>query len=242
MEMEFRDPGRRRRLMVVTLGGILAAAAGMAAFTMASNGNRAPDVEKVSVLVALRDIEARTALSADDVALHQIPVDQALASAYNDPALVVGRITSIPIVPGEQITPNLFATANANSDFSILAPGEVVTADSPDWRAVAVEITPDRAVGGEIKAGDHVDLFVSVQINVLVQDPTTGEYTQTDTANADGFQTGVSTKITFQDLEVLKSTPDDNMYVLKVDLHQAEQIAHIADECARSLRPCPAAR
>ena len=38
---------------------------------------------------------------------------------------------------------------------------------------------------------------------------------------------GKSTKLTFQDLEVLKSTPDDDMYVFKVDLHQAEQIAHI---------------
>ena len=49
------------------------------------------------------------------------------------------------------------------------------------------------------------------------------------------------TKITFQDLEVLKSTPDDNMYVLKVDLHQAEQISHVVqlapDSFSLALRP-----
>ena len=240
MEMEFRDPGRRRRLLVVTLGGILAAAAGMAAFTMASNGNKAPDVARQNVLVATREVQARTALSADDVTLRQVPTDQVLEAVYTDPTLVVGRITSIPIVPGEQITPNLFATADANSDFSILSPGETVTTDSPYWRAVAVEVPPDRAVGGDLKAGDHVDLFVSLEIDVLTQDAT-GQWVKTDGANSAGFQTGDSTKLTFQDLEVLKSTPDNNMYVLKVDLHQAEQISHVVqlapDSFSLALRP-----
>jgi len=240
MEMEFKDPGRRRRLLLVTIGGVLAAAAGMAAFTMASSGSHAPDVAKQPVLVATRSVDARTAVSADDVAVQQIPADQALASAYTDSAQVVGRITSVPIVPGEQVTPNLFATADANSDFSILGPGETVTADSPYWRAVAVEVPPNRAVGGDLKAGDHVDLVVSVEIDVLTQDET-GQWTKTDGANSDGYQTGESTKITFQDLEVLKSTPDDNMYVLKVDLHQAEQIAHVVmlapDSFSIVLRP-----
>jgi Flp pilus assembly protein CpaB len=240
MEMEFKDPGRRRRLLLVTIGGVLAAAAGMAAFTMASGGNHAPDVAKQSVLVATRAVDARTAVSADDVAVRDIPVDQALASAYTSSEQVVGRITSVPLVAGEQITPNLFATADANSDFSILGPGETVTADSPYWRAVAVEVPPNRAVGGDIKAGDRVDLFVSVEIDVLTQDET-GQWVKTDGANADGFQTGESTKLTFQDLEVLKSTPDDNMYVLKVDLHQAEQISHVVqlapDSFSLALRP-----
>jgi Flp pilus assembly protein CpaB len=240
MEMEFKDPSKRRRLLVVTLGGVLAAAAGMAAFTMASNGGHAQDVPKTAVLVATRPVDARTALAADDVVMRDVPTDQVLASVYTDSTQVVGRITSIPIVPGQQITPNLFATADANSDFSILAPGEVVTADSEYWRAVAVKVPPERAVGGDIKAGDHVDLFVSVEIDVLTQDDT-GQWVKTDTANSQGFQTGESTKLTFQDLAVLKSSPDDNMYILKVDLHQAEQIAHVVqlapDSFSLALRP-----
>ena len=43
-----RITGRRRRLLLVIIGGVLAAAAGMAAFTMASNGNKAPDVAKTA--------------------------------------------------------------------------------------------------------------------------------------------------------------------------------------------------
>jgi hypothetical protein len=146
----------------------------------------------------------------------------------------------VPIYSEQQMTPNLFATTSANSDFSILGPNELVTADSPAWRAVALEVPANRAVGGDIKAGDHVDVIVSVEIDVLMQNDQ-GQYEQTDTANAQGFQTGESTKLTFQDLEVLKSSPDDNMYVLKVDLHQAEQIAHVQqlapDSFSLALRP-----
>ena len=239
MTFEFKDNTRHRRLLLITIGGVLAASAGVAAFTMASNG-KAPEVATQAVLVAGRDVAARTAVSNDDVTLRDVPVDQVLGQAYTDAGQVVGRITSVPILPGQQITPNLFATADANSDFSILGPGETVTADSPFWRAVAVEVPPERAVGGEVKAGDHVDLIVSVEIDVLTQQAD-GTYVKTDTANQQGFQSGKSTKLTFQDLEVLKSTPDDNMYVIKVDLHQAEQIAHIVqlapDSFSIVLRP-----
>jgi len=226
--------------MLVMVGAVLAAAAGIGAFTLASNGTPPVQAPTVPVLVATHDVAARATLSNDDVAVRQVDAGAALPEAYTDPALVVGRVTSVPILPGQQVTPNLFATNDANSDFSILAPGETVTDTSPFWRAVAIEVPPERAVGGEIKAGDHVDLFVSLEIDVLTQDAD-GNYIKTDTANAQGFQSGESTKLTFQDLEVLKSTPDDNMYVIKVDLQQAEQIAHIVqlapDSFALALRP-----
>jgi hypothetical protein len=52
---------------------------------------------------------------------------------------------------------------------------------------------------------------------------------------------GKSTKITLQDIEVLKADPDEELYVLKVDLNQAEQIAHVVQEAPDSfslvLRP-----
>ena len=99
------------------------------------------------------------------------------------------------------------------------------------WRAVAINIPPERAVGGDVKAGNHVDLIVSVDFEVLTLNAQ-GEYVKADTANAQGFEPGKSTKITFQDLEVLKATPDDDMYVFKVTLIQAEQIAHVIQEAA----------
>jgi Flp pilus assembly protein CpaB len=240
MEMEFKDNGRRRRMLLIGLGAALALAAGYGAFQLASNGSHAPQVTKQDVLVAKHDILARTQLTADDVTLRPVTVDEILDQSYRDPAEVIGRLTSVPIYTDQQITPSLFATSTADTEFSILGPDETIAPDSQFWRAVAVNVPADRAVDGQIQDGQHVDLFVSVQIDVLAVDPD-GNYQHVDTATQDGLTSGESTKITFQDLEVLKADPDNNMYILKVDLHQAEQIYHVAqvapDSFSLALRP-----
>jgi Flp pilus assembly protein CpaB len=241
VEMEFKDPTRRRRMVFVTVGLAVAAIAGVGAFTLASGGNApAPEVAKRPVLVAAHDVAARTTVAVEDVTIRQVPVDEVLTEAYTEAGLVVGRVTAVPIYTDQQMTPNLFASDEAGSDFSILGTDQQVTADSPYWRAVAVQVPSERAVAGQIKAGEHVDLFVSVDIKVLMVDPE-GNYQTVDTADENGMQSGKSTKITYQDVEVLKADPDAGMYVLKVDLHQAEQIYHVVQEAPDSfslaLRP-----
>ncbi len=240
MEMEFKDTGRRRRLLLIGLGAALAIAAGYGAFRLASNGSQAPQVIKESVLVAAHDLPARSTLTADDVTTRDVPIDEILGQTYRDPADVVGRVTSVPIYADQQMTPSLFATATADSEFSILGPDETIAPDSQYWRAVAVNVPPERAVDGQIQDGQHVDLFVSVDIDILAVDAE-GNYQTVDTATTDGLVPGKSTKITIQDLEVLKADADNNMYILRVDLHQAEQIYHIVqvapDSFSLALRP-----
>src|SRR3954447_17520269 len=105
--MEFKDTGRRRRLTLVLIGAVLAAAAGIGAFTLASKGGPAQEAPKKAVLVAARDIPARTTVSNDDLIIREVPIDEALSQAYEGQAEVVGRVTSIPIYSDQQITPNL---------------------------------------------------------------------------------------------------------------------------------------
>jgi Flp pilus assembly protein CpaB len=240
MEMEFKDTGRRRRLLLIGLGAALAIAAGYGAFRLASNGSQAPQVIKESVLVAAHEIPARTTLTADDVTTRDVPIDEILSQSYRDPADVIGRVTSVPIYADQQMTPSLFATATADSEFSILGPDETIAPDSQFWRAVAVNVPPERAVDGQIQDGQHVDLFVSVDIDIVAVDAE-GNYQTVDTATKDGLVPGKSTKIVFQDLEVLKADPDTNMYIVRVDLHQAEQIYHVVqvapDSFSLALRP-----
>jgi Flp pilus assembly protein CpaB len=240
MEMEFKDTARRRRVLMIVIGVVLAAAAGWGAFMLASGNKSAAPVITEPVLVAARDIPARQAVTADDVTVRQVPIDEVLTQSYKESNLVIGRLTAVPVYTDQQMTPNLFATSTADADFSILGPDEEVSLDSPYWRAVSVEVPANRAVGGEISAGQHVDLIVSVEIQVLGLDPE-GNYVNIDTATQEGLQSGKSTKITFQDIEVLKADAAEGMYVLKVDLHQAEQIAHVIqlapDSFAMVLRP-----
>jgi Flp pilus assembly protein CpaB len=240
MEMEFKDTGRRRRLLLIGLGLALALAAGYGAFRLASNGSNAPAVIKEAVLVAARAIPARTTLTADDVTLRDVPIDEILGESYRDAEEVIGRVTSVPIYADQQMTPNLFATAVADAEFSILGPDETIAPDSEFWRAVAVNVPPERAVNGQIQDGQHVDLFISVDFQIVALDPE-GNYQVVDTATQDGLMSGKSTKITIQDLTVLKADPESNMYILKVDLHQAEQIYHVVqvapDSFSLALRP-----
>src|SRR5687767_4196795 len=227
MEMEFKDTARRRRILMIVLGAVLAGAAGWGAFMLASNGSKAAvPVITEPVLVAARDIGARAPVTADDVTVRQIPVDEALDQAYTEANLVIGRLTAVPVYTDQQMTPNLFATTTADTEFSILGPDEQIVLDSPYWRAVGIEIPRNRAVGGEIKAGQHVDLVISVDFMVYTPD-SEGNYQKVDTATVDGLVPGKSTKITMQDIQVLKAEPDEDVYVLKVNLHQAEQIAHV---------------
>ena len=43
----------------------------------------------------------------------------------------------------------------------------------------------------------------------------------------DGYYSDKTTKMVFTDVEVLAVKADDDMYILKVDAHQGEEIAHI---------------
>ena len=78
MEMEFKDTERRRRVLLLVIGAALAAAAGFGAFTMAGSGKNNTPVITDSVLVAARDIPARQAVTADDVTVRQVPIDEVL--------------------------------------------------------------------------------------------------------------------------------------------------------------------
>ena len=86
----------------------------------------------------------------------------------------------------------------------------------------------DRAVGGLVRAGDTVDVFVT--LSVLVPQ---------SLIEAGKFYTDKSTKITYQNLTVLaKST---SFYVVKVPENLAEEISHLQASGAASfsfaLRP-----
>jgi Flp pilus assembly protein CpaB len=233
MEM---DSGRRRRLLLMGLGVVLALVAGFAAYTLGSQpGAAVEEVERQAVLVAARDIDARTNVVSDDFRIVQVPVDSILPQAVREGGIVDGRLTAIQIFAGQQVTPNLFATGNPDQEFEILGIEEVVTTDSPYWRAVSVQVPRHRAVAGQISDGQRVDLFVTIDMKAVVPpDGATGLLAGTACTDFD-VETGqllgnecLTTKLTYQDLEVLKANPEENLYILKVDLHQSEEINHIA--------------
>jgi Flp pilus assembly protein CpaB len=216
----------KRRRVLLLMGAVLALVAGVAAYGLGSRPTaQAVESPKRTIVVAATDIPARAVVQAGDVVTRQVPDDAALLQALTATTDVTGRVSAVPIMAGQVIYPNLLVTTAVGAQFSILEPNELITAETPHWRAVSVTVPKERAVGGQILAGQRVDLFATVQIDILIQNAD-GEWVQAP--SEDGYVTGKSTKITLVDLEVLDAAADENMYVLKVDVDQAEQIYHIA--------------
>jgi Flp pilus assembly protein CpaB len=229
MEMEYHHEGRRRKVLIV-LGVVLAVAAGGAAFFLVNSAQNAGTgvVATRDVVVAARDIPARTVIQSSDLTIRAVPDDPSLATAITAPEEAIGRITGVAILFQQPISPNFLASAVAGGQFSILGPEETISPDSPAWRAVAVNVPDDRAVAGQIQVGQHVDLVITAQINVTVPLAAAGAAPAPSPqpgASTAPYYTDKSTKITYQDLPILAL--NGTLYILRVDIAQAEEISHL---------------
>ena len=217
MEMEYRDPSKRGRWIVV-IGVVLAIVAGGAAFFLINQAQQLAGqagLQKVAVVVAARPIPARKPIEADDVTVREIPIDPTNAlGIVSTPDKVIGRVLAVSVLQDQMVTTNLLASEATGGQFSILSPGETVAPNSEAWRAVAITVPDDRAVGGLVLPGMTVDVFISA--TVLVPQ---------DLLNAGRYYTDKSTKISYQNMLILAKT--GTFYIVKATLPVAEEIAHL---------------
>jgi len=217
MDMEFRDDRRRGRIIIV-LGLILAIVAGGAAFYLVNQANQQAgqqQLQKIAVVVAAREIPSRQAIVAEDVQVREVPLDQTNANGIvTDPATVIGRIPAVTIFQGQMVTQNLLASTQAGDEFSILGPEESVGPNSEAWRAISITVPDDLAVGGVLKAGEAVDIFVTAVVQVPQSIAQSGKYT-----------TDRSTKIVYQDVLILARKAQ--FYIVKAPIGMAEELAHL---------------
>lgn len=217
MELEYRDDRRRGRIVIV-LGIILAVVAGGAAYYLVNQAQQQAGqagLQKVAVVVAIKTIPARQAITDADVEMREVPLDPTNANGVaKDVASVVGRIPAVTILQGQLVTTNMLASSTEGGEFSILGPDETVAPDSVAWRAVSITVPDDLAVGGLLKAGQAVDVFVTALVNVPADLSAGGRY-YSDRA----------TKITYQDMLILARQGE--FYVMRAPLAIAEEIAHL---------------
>jgi pilus assembly protein CpaB len=217
MEMEYRDPAKRGKFIIV-LGVILALIAGGAAFYLINQAQAnagSGSAQKVPIVVATRVIPARKPVEADDVAVRDVPIDKTNEQGViSDPTQVVGRILAVSVLEGQMVTTNLMASAATGGQFSIVAPGEAIGPGSEFWRAVSITVPDERAVGGLVSANATVDVFVTATVNVPQDQLDLGRY-----------YTDKSTKLTYQNVLILAKS--GSLYVLKVSEPVAEEISHL---------------
>ena len=220
MEMEYKDPSRRGRWIVV-IGVILAIAAGGAAFYVINQAQQQAGqagLQKVSVVVAVQTIAARKIIEATDVTVREVPLDETNAQGIVSTIdKVVGRVAAVTILQGQMVMTNLLASSTEGGQFSVLAPNETPAPDGMPWRAISVTVPDDRAVGGLLEPNQTVDVFVTATVNVL-----------TDSSSGlpkEGWYTDKSTKLSYQDMLILAKS--GTFYILKAPLDVAEEISHL---------------
>jgi Flp pilus assembly protein CpaB len=220
VEMEYKDPSRRGRWIVV-IGIVLAVAAGGAAFFLINQAQQQAGqagLQRIAVVVAVQTIPARKIIEAADVTVREIPLDDTNAQGIaSTPDKVIGRVPAVAILQGQMVLTNLLASSTEGGQFSVLGPADAFASDSPDWRAISMTVPDDRAVGGLLAPNQTVDVFVTASVNVL---------TNSESGLGDnGYYTDKATKLSYQNMLLLAKS--GTYYVLKAPVDVAEEISHL---------------
>ena len=217
-----QDGSRRRARLILIVGVLLAIIAGAGTFFYASSAQSAappPAVPTVAVLVAAREIPAKTTLTAADLRLQQFNVDAKPAAALAKPEDAVGQITVQNISVGEPILPGKFSDPKKPSFVvmppDLIGPNGAPAANSPNYRAMSITVPDASAVGGAIEVGDIVDVVYTVQL-----DPTKF-YTPAKPEQTLDF----SAKILLERVPILARLL--SVYTIRVDAATAERLAYL---------------
>jgi Flp pilus assembly protein CpaB len=216
-----QDGSRRRARLILIVGVALALVAGVGTFVYASGAksDQPVAVPTVAVLVAAREIPAKTTLTPADVKLQEFNLDAKPAAAMTSADQALGKITIQSISVGEPILPTKFADPK-NPSFvvipaSFIGPDGAPAPNSPNYRAMSISVADPSAVGGAVAVGDSVDLLFTFQF-----DPTS------KLQRATPFQTvDFSAKIILERLPILARL--GSVYTIRVDALTAERIAYL---------------
>ena len=216
-----QDGSRRRARLILIVGVALALVAGVGTFVYASGAksDQPVAVPTVAVLVAAREIPAKTTLTSADVKLQEFNVDAKPAAAMTKADDALGKITIQSISVDEPILPTKFADPK-NPSFvvmpaSFIGPDGAPVANSPNFRAMSITVPDANAVGGSVLVGDLVDLMFTAQF-----DPQAKLQRPTPQQTLD-----FSTKIILERVPILARLA--SVYTVRVDALTAERIAYI---------------
>lgn len=215
------DPKRRARIILI-LGVLLALGAGAGTFFYASSAQTAapaPEEPKVEVLVAARELPARTALTAADVKIARIAVDAAPPTALKDPKDAIGKVLLGNVTINEPLLPTKFAAVERA--FTVFPIGEQLQPGSPNYRVMTITVPDNFAVGGVLVPGDTVDIMYVFSFDPaarLVQQPGANPATTRTTQDT-------VAKVILGPMQILSRTT--TVYTIRVDAALAERIAYI---------------
>jgi Flp pilus assembly protein CpaB len=145
---------KRGGLILLVLGVVIAVGVAMFVFRQAQQAAETARLESVDVLVAAQDIPERTMVTAPFLVTKRMLPTSKPTTALVRPDDAVGKMTTGPILAGEFIMPAKLAEADGRAGLAYAIPKGKVVITLP---------ASDILTTGAVKAGDHVDLLVTIK-------------------------------------------------------------------------------
>ncbi len=149
-----------RRLLAAIFAAVFAlAGAGLLAVYVTSADARAMSSQSpTDVYVVVKDVARGTAAEAlgDSVQKRQLPKAAVPAGAVSSLDQIKGKVATTDLLVGEQLLAARFAEYAALNHDLVPVPKE--------FQQITVQLNPERAKGGSLKAGDLVGFLVTVDV------------------------------------------------------------------------------
>lgn len=146
----------RRGTVTLGIGAAVLAAIVLLVYLNQYRNSVNSNAEAVSVLVAKSLIQKGTPGDVvGSTGMYQVtslPKKELKAGAFIDPKTLTGKVAAADVYPGQQLTTADFVVGNAAALTQNLARNQ---------RAVVIPLDNAAEVGGQILAGDHVDVWVA---------------------------------------------------------------------------------
>ena len=149
--MKTRLLGGIAALVVAVIGTII-----LFNYVQGADKRALANTETTDVLVVKQDVAAGTPADklSDYVVTKSVPVGAVAADRVADLASLGNKVTSVALVPGEQLLNSRLVEANA-----YLGPARVKV--PAGLQEITFRLGIDRVVGGRVEAGDTVGIFIS---------------------------------------------------------------------------------
>lgn len=177
-------------------GVALALVAGLTVFAMArqAKADRTAQVKQVLVVMASRTVAEGTAVTADELSMQAFPADFVPRGAIARPEDAIGKYTTTQITKGQIVLSNQLSTTLRAGNLALSVPSGKV--------AVALPMTDLMSTNGAIKAGDHVDILLTLNLKEIQLKNAQAGATP-ESSNNDANSRNPVTQTTLQNVEVI---------------------------------------
>jgi pilus assembly protein CpaB len=152
-------PAVRRPLFLIGLA--LAFVAFLLVIVLASSiaSRSSAGTAQIAVVIAVRDIHHRTAITAADLGVAHLPATSVPPAALLKWEDAVGKVAQIDVLKGQTIVTNMIAASGSGSPRFLPIP--------QGWDAVTIPSTELQAVGGYVAPNDVIDVQATLSETTL---------------------------------------------------------------------------